>query len=67
MSKKQIKYVDGDLSITRSIGAEDHIRVEIKVGTRLVIAEVALVDFALCITGRACVPARLRLFGLLGD
>lgn len=65
MQPRTSKRVAGRLSIVRSIGGEDDtIRVEIRLeqpSARLVIAEVSLADFALCVTGRD-VPAQLRLF-----
>jgi hypothetical protein len=59
--------VAGRLSITQVIAGGDveTIRVEIQrdnMPARLVVAELSLADFALCVTGRGGVPAVLRVF-----
>ena len=61
------KHVDGHLTITRTSPGDGDgtIRVEVWGSNptwRLVIAEVSLGDFAMCITGRTAVPAQLRVF-----
>ena len=63
--------VAGYLAIYRTTSGdcEEVIHVEIRrkeSHARLVVAEVSLADFALCVTGRAGSPAVLRLFDAKG-
>jgi len=65
--KNLSKRIDGRVTITRNApgDGEPTIRLEIwesVPSSRLVIAEIELAEFAMCVTGLAAVPARLRVF-----